>query len=114
MQFSHPSKRTLARISSLDRLASPGISRKVFPYVEDHLFYVEHWFHSLFWNKVREVANILVEADFIKDTEDIWYMKRGEIRDALWDYCTSWATGSKGRGPSYWPKEIAWRNPKDP
>jgi pyruvate, water dikinase len=86
-----------------------AISKRVFPYVEDHLFYVEHWFHSLFWNKVRQVGNILKEAQFIENTEDIWYLKRGEIRDALWDYVTSWATGSKGRGPSYWPKEIEWR-----
>jgi pyruvate,water dikinase len=25
-----------------------GTARTVFPYVENHLFYVEHWFHSLF------------------------------------------------------------------
>lgn len=86
-----------------------GISRRVFPYVEDHLFYVEHWFHSLFWNKMREVGGILKEAGFFEDVEDIWYLKRGEIRNALWDYVTSWATGVNGRGKSYWPREIAWR-----
>ena len=86
-----------------------AISQRVFPYVEDHLFYVEHWFHSLFWNKVRQVGDLLQKADFIEDTEDIWYLKRDEIRDALWDYVTAWATGTIARGPSYWPKEIAWR-----
>ena len=86
-----------------------AISKLVFPYVEDHLFYVENWFHSVFWNKVRQVADILVGAGFFKDREDIWLLKRGEIRDALWDYVTSWATGSIARGPSYWQKEIEWR-----
>ncbi len=86
-----------------------AVSQRVFPYVEDHLFYVEHWFHSIFWNKVRQVADILVGAGFLKDREDIWYLKRGEIRDALWDHVTSWATGTRARGPSYWPKEIDWR-----
>jgi pyruvate,water dikinase len=86
-----------------------AISQRVFPYVEDHLFYVEHWFHSLFWNKVRQVADILVAADFFDDREDIWLLKRGEIRDALWDHVTSWATGTIARGPSYWRKEIEWR-----
>jgi pyruvate,water dikinase len=86
-----------------------AVSQRVFPYVEDHLFYVEHWFHSIFWNKVRQVADILVQAGFLKDREDIWYLKRGEIRDALWDHVTSWATGTRARGPSYWPKEIEWR-----
>lgn len=86
-----------------------AISKRVFPYVEDHLFYVEHWFHSVFWNKVREVGAVLKEAKFLEDQEDIWYLKRGEIRDALWDYATSWATGTTGRGATYWPREIAWR-----
>lgn len=86
-----------------------GTSELVFPYVENHLFYVEHWFHSIFWNKVREVAAILKDFEFIKDIEDVWFFKRSEIKDALWDVVTAWATGSKPRGPSYWPKEIEWR-----
>lgn len=86
-----------------------GTARTVFPYVENHLFYVEHWFHSLFWNKIREVGKILVDYKLIEDVEDIWYLKRSEIKDALWDVVTSWATGSKPRGPLVWPKEVAWR-----
>ena len=84
-------------------------ARTVFPYVENHLFYVEHWFHSVFWNKVREVAKILSENKFIEDVEDVWYLSRAEIKDALWDVVTAWATGSNPRGPLVWPKEIAWR-----
>ncbi|MDQ1239926.1 MAG: pyruvate, water dikinase [Thermodesulfobacteriota bacterium] len=86
-----------------------GTARTVFPYVENHLFYVEHWFHSLFWNKMREVSKILVDFKFINDIEDVWYLKRSEIKDALWDVVTSWATGSNPRGPLVWPKEVAWR-----
>jgi pyruvate,water dikinase len=86
-----------------------AIAQRVFPYVEDHCFYVENWFHSLFWNKMRQVSDILTGAGFFKDREDIWYLKRGEIRDALWDYVTAWATGTRARGLSYWPKEIDWR-----
>jgi pyruvate,water dikinase len=81
----------------------------VFPYVENHLFYVEHWFHSVFWNKVREVAAIMKGHGFINDIEDVWYLKRTEIKDALWDLVTAWATGVKPRGPKVWPKEIEWR-----
>ncbi|MEW6349774.1 MAG: PEP-utilizing enzyme [Thermodesulfobacteriota bacterium] len=86
-----------------------GTSRTVFPYVENHLFYVEHWFHSIFWNKMREVAKIMVDHKFINEVEDVWYLKRAEIKDALWDLVTAWATGSNARGPLVWPKEIAWR-----
>src|SRR5208283_1308572 len=86
-----------------------GTAKLVFPYVENHLFYVEHWFHSIFWNKVRDVAAILKEHGFIKDVEDVWYLKRSEIKEALWDLVTGWATGSNSRGPLIWPDEIAWR-----
>ena len=86
-----------------------GQARTVFPYVENHLFYVEHWFHSIFWNKMRDVSKILVDFEFIGDIEDVWYMTRAEIKDALWDIVTSWATGCQPRGPLVWPKEVAWR-----
>ncbi len=86
-----------------------GTAKLVFPYVENHLFYVEHWFHSIFWNKMRDVARIMKEHGFIEDVEDIWFLNRSEIKDALWDLVTSWATGTKGYGPLHWPPEIAWR-----
>ncbi len=84
-------------------------ARTVFPYVENHLFYVEHWFHSIFWNRMRDVAKILADYKFIEDVEDMWYMTRSEIKEALWDVVTSWATGSNPRGPLVWPKEVDWR-----
>ena len=36
-----------------------GLARLVFPYVESHNFYVEHWYHTIFWNKVREFGALL-------------------------------------------------------
>ncbi len=86
-----------------------AVAQKVFPYVENHNFYVEHWFHGVFWNKIRELSRIFVNHGFFADVEDIWYLNRYEIQEALYDLLTGWATGVKARGPSYWPPEIAWR-----
>ncbi|SPE36447.1 PEP-utilising protein mobile region [Burkholderiales bacterium] len=86
-----------------------GTAKTVFPYVENHLFYVEHWFHSIFWNKVREVAAILQQHGIINEVEDVWYLRRDEIKQALWDVVTAWATGVKPRGSKTWPAEITWR-----
>lgn len=86
-----------------------GLARLVLPYAEDHNFYVEHWFHTLFWGKVRQVGQILANAHFFNEADDVWFLRRDEIKQALWDLCTGWSTGVKSRGPSYWPKEIAWR-----
>lgn len=86
-----------------------GTAELVFPYVENHMFYVEHWFHSVFWKKMREVGAIMRDHEFINNIEDIWFLHRNEIKDALWDLTTAWATGTKGFGPLKWPEEIEWR-----
>ena len=44
-----------------------GLTCKVFPYVEDHNFFVEHWHHSNFWSKVRELADVFVAHNFFDD-----------------------------------------------
>jgi pyruvate,water dikinase len=86
-----------------------AVAQTCFPYVEDHNFYIEHWFHGVFWNKMRELGKIFVNHGFFDDVEEIWYLNRYELEQALYDLVTSWATGVKPRGPSYWRAEINWR-----
>jgi pyruvate, water dikinase len=82
------------------------LARQVFPFVENHNFYVEHWHHSLFWSKVRELGDVFVAHDFIDDREDIFYLHRNEIYSALYDLNIGWATGTEARGVTYWRPEI--------
>jgi pyruvate, water dikinase len=89
--------------------AKLGLSRTVFPYVENHNFYVEHWAHSVLWRKMREVGDMLKDAGFIKRTDDVFMFKRNELSDVLWDLYSAWAVGAPSRGPAYWPKEIERR-----
>ncbi len=86
-----------------------GLARTVFPYVESHNFYVEHWYHTIFWNKVREFGALLARNRFLDDAEDVFYLQRHELSDALVDLRLAWAAGSQGRGPSYWPPIVAGR-----
>ena len=86
-----------------------GLARTVFPYVESHNFYVEHWYHTLFWNKVREFGSLLARHRFLDDAEDIFYLQRHEVSDALVDLRLAWAAGSEGRGVGYWPPVVARR-----
>ncbi|MGH6937693.1 PEP-utilizing enzyme [Hypericibacter sp.] len=95
-----------------DRDAFEGLiqlTRKVFPFVEDHNFYVEHWHHSTFWSKVRELGDVFVAHNFMNDREDIFYLHRHELYDALYDLMIGWATGSQSRGEIYWRPIIARR-----
>jgi pyruvate,water dikinase len=86
-----------------------GLARTVFPYVENHNFYIEHWSMGVFWRKMRQLSRIFHEAGFWKDPDDLFYLNRQEVRDALFDYSNAWAVGVDAIGPSHWPKEIEKR-----
>jgi len=86
-----------------------GLARTVYPYVEDHNFYIEHWTMGVFWRKVRQLSKLLHDAGFFPQENDILYLTRDEVRPVLYDYANGWAVGTEPIGPSYWPKEIERR-----
>ena len=86
-----------------------GLARTVFPYIENHNFYVEHWHHSVFWRKMRELGQVFVSAGFTEAVDDVFYLRRDEIPVALFDMSSAWAVGTSARGPKYWPREIKRR-----
>ena len=86
-----------------------GLARTVFPYVENHNFYIEHWGHSVVWRKMRDLGKIFVKEGFFADPDDIFLLSRHEVPEALYDVYHGWAVGSPSRGPKYWPREIARR-----
>ena len=89
--------------------AKLGLSRTVFPYVENHNFYVEHWAHSVLWRKMRAFGEVFVKAGFFALGDDIFLLKRDEVPEALWDMYAAWAVGTEPRGGKYWQPEIARR-----
>lgn len=88
-----------------------GLARKVFPYIEEHNIYVEHWAHNVFWEKARELASFLVDAGFLADAEDMFYLNRFELDTVLADVVQSWAIGVPARGKARWGAEIERRKP---
>lgn len=86
-----------------------GLARVVFPYVENHNFYVEHWAHSVIYRKMRDLGAVFVKEGFFSEPNDVFYLKRDEVNEALWDMYSAWAVGTSSRGPVYWPREISRR-----
>ena len=86
-----------------------GLSHRVFPYVEDHKFYCEHWYTALFFNKIREFGGLLQRNGFFESGEDVFQLTHYEVEQALIDLMTSWSNGSAPRGPDYWPAIVAER-----
>ncbi len=86
-----------------------GLARVVFPYVENHNFWVEHYSHAVIWRKMRELGETFVKEGFFADRDDVFFLKRDEINEALWDMYSAWAVGTEARGPRYWPRELERR-----
>jgi pyruvate,water dikinase len=97
---------------ALDRFDEQlALARTVFPHVEGHNFYVDHWYHSIFWNKVREFGAVLTRYDFLRDREDVFYLRPDELRSSLDELRLFWSSGYAGapRGPAYWPPLVERR-----
>jgi pyruvate,water dikinase len=86
-----------------------GLSRTVFPYVEEHKFYCDYWFLTRWWNKLREFGALLAEHRFLDDAEDIFQLGRHEVASALDELVLTWATGGEALGPKHWPPIAARR-----
>jgi len=85
------------------------LAHRVFPYVEGHKFYCEHWYTSLFFNKIREFGALLAQHGFFAGAEDVFQLTHYELETAIIDLMTSWSNGSPPRGPAHWPKIVAER-----
>src|SRR4030095_1832703 len=86
-----------------------GLAHRVFPYVEGHKFYCEHWYTNLFFNKIREFGVLLSKHGFFAHSEDVFQLTRYELDNAIADMMTSWSNGSPPRGPDHWPAIVAQR-----
>jgi hypothetical protein len=43
-----------------------ALARTVFPHIEDHNFYIDHWSHTLLWNNAREFGALLSNHGFLE------------------------------------------------
>ena len=86
-----------------------ALSRRVFPYVEEHKFFCDYWFLTRWWNKIREFGRLLADHGFLDDGEDIFHLTRLEVSEALDELVLSWATGGVPLGPEHWPPIVARR-----
>lgn len=88
-----------------------ALARTVFPYIENHTFYIDHRYLTIFWNKVREFGALLVRHGFLHDQEDVFYLRHDEVRSALEELRLAWSGGGAGpaRGPGHWPPIVERR-----
>jgi pyruvate,water dikinase len=88
-----------------------ALARTVFPHIENHGFFVDHWYHALFWNEVREFGALLAQHGFLAEGEDVFFLRHDEVRSALEELRVAWSSGGTGfpRGPGTWPAIVGRR-----
>lgn len=74
------------------------LARLVAPHLQDHNFYIEHRHHTIFWNKMRALADRVVTAGLLEEQDDLFFLNRWEVGQVLFDTANSWAQTSPGRG----------------
>ncbi len=86
-----------------------GLAHLVFPYVEDHKIYCEHWLTMAFYKKVREFGRLLAAHGVLADAEDLFQLHHTEVAQALSDLSLSWSAGTPPRGVAHWGPIVAER-----
>jgi pyruvate,water dikinase len=92
--------------------ASLALARTVFPFVENHNFYIDHRYMTLFWNKARDFGALLAANGVLAQAEDVFYLRHDELRSALEELRLWWGAGGSGppRAHQHWQKLVAHRN----
>jgi len=67
--------------------------RTIYVFAEDHLFWVEHWFHTIWFDKIREFGTLLVNTGMLNEVDDIFMFNRYEVPEILTEVATAWALG---------------------
>ncbi len=74
------------------------LAHRVFPYVEGHKFYCEHWYTNLFFNKIREFGALLAQHGVLRRRGGRVPADALRVQSAIIDLMTAWSTGSAPRG----------------
>jgi pyruvate,water dikinase len=84
--------------------------RTIYVFAEDHLFWVEHWLHTIWFQKINEFGNVLAKYNVLAKPDDIYLFNRFEVPMLIEDLATAWAlgVGTQTRG-KYWQEKAAKR-----
>jgi pyruvate,water dikinase len=87
-----------------------NVVRAIYRYAEDHLFWVEHWLHTIWFEKINQFGTILTNHGVLGQAEDIYLFNRFEVPMLLEDLATAWALGEgvPTRGP-FWQEKAEKR-----
>ena len=84
---------------------SLGLARTVFPFIENHHSTSSTGSYRSSGTRCESSERCSPGRGFLADAEDIFYLRHGEVREALEELRLDWSSAGAGapRGPGYWP-----------
>jgi pyruvate,water dikinase len=86
-----------------------ALARLVFVFIEEHVLYIEHWMWATFWAKSHELSRALAGMGAFDEPGDMFFLRRTEVMESIYDVVCAWGSGGKPRGADYWRPVIARR-----
>jgi len=83
-------------------------TRKVAPFSENHNFFIEFWALGVIRKKVIELGEWLFRHGVIDEPTDVWFFKRYEVDEVVFDVCLAWGSGAAVKA-SFWKEKVAKR-----
>jgi len=74
--------------------AAYRLAARVAPFLEDHNFFVEHWFQGVFWRQMRTLGDTLAKLGWLERGSDIFLFTRWELGSIVFDAAACWAGSS--------------------
>lgn len=69
------------------------VTRRVYTYSENHTFWCEHYIHSLWFIKVKEIANLITKHKILEEPSDLFLFNWYEIPIIIYDLYMIWSQG---------------------
>lgn len=86
-----------------------ALARKVFVFIEEHVIYIEHWMWATFWAKSHDLSRAMAAMGAFDEAGDMFFLRRTEVMEALYDVVTAWSSGGQARGADYHRPIVARR-----
>jgi pyruvate, water dikinase len=64
---------------------------------------------AAFWRKSKELSQALATMGAFDSPKDMFFLRRTEVMEAIYDFVAAWSVGGVARGAAYWRPIVARR-----
>ena len=83
--------------------------RRVYRYLDDHNFWVDHYLDTVVFRKMRDIGALLVTHDMLEEPDDIFWFTQYEVHELLVELGRAWGEGQGGFVSDRWKHRVEER-----